>query len=168
MTALDKKINQLAARHRWNVTPVHDRFIPCYSIVPMDRQERDRIKATLDRCKGLKVKVEQVFSPYAWTCTIYVFDLAEWNAQQERSRLEWSIVNAYSEAYHFNGHDSAGAKLAAQHKAAEIGALAPFPLAAFQRHGWRWRCSIRVNFAVCRRGQILHLTGVRSRCRALT
>ena len=35
MTALDKKINQLAARHRWNVTPVHDRFIPCYSIVPM-------------------------------------------------------------------------------------------------------------------------------------
>lgn len=47
-------------------------------------------------------------------------------------------------------------------------ALAPFPLAAFQRHGWRWRCSIRVNFAVCRRGQILHLTGVRSRCRALT
>lgn len=26
----------------------------------------------------------------------------------------------------------------------------------------------RVNFAVCRRGQILHLTGVRSRCRALT
>ena len=92
MTALDKKINQLAARHRWNVTPVHDRFIPCYSIVPMDRQERDRIKATLDRCKGLKVKVEQVFSPYAWICTIYVFDLAEWEAQQERDRLEWSIL----------------------------------------------------------------------------
>ena len=35
-------------------------------------------------------------------------------------------------------------------------------------HGLRWWCSIRVNFAVCRRGQILHLTGVRSRCRALT
>lgn len=43
-----------------------------------------------------------------------------------------------------------------------------FPLSAFQRHGWRWRCSIRVNFSVCRRGQILHLTGLRSRCRALT
>lgn len=47
-------------------------------------------------------------------------------------------------------------------------ALAPFPLSAFRRHGWRWRCSIRVNFAVCRRGQILHLTGLRGRCRALT
>lgn len=35
-------------------------------------------------------------------------------------------------------------------------------------HGLRWRCSIRAVFAVCRRGQILHLTGVRSRCRALT
>ena len=35
-------------------------------------------------------------------------------------------------------------------------------------HGLRWRCSIRVNFAVCRRGQILHLTGLRGRCRALT
>ena len=86
MTALDKKINQLAARHRWNVTPVHDRFIPCYSIVPMDRQERDRIKATLDRCKGLKVKVEQVFSPYAWTCTIYVFDPAGDPMQRAGSR----------------------------------------------------------------------------------
>lgn len=35
-------------------------------------------------------------------------------------------------------------------------------------HGLRWRCSIRCVFAVCRRGQILHLTGLRSRCRALT
>ena len=26
-------------------------------------------------------------------------------------------------------------------------------------HGLRWRCSIRCVFAVCRRGQILHLTG---------
>ena len=25
-------------------------------------------------------------------------------------------------------------------------ALAPFPLAAFQRHGWHWRCSIRAGF----------------------
>lgn len=38
-------------------------------------------------------------------------------------------------------------------------ALAPFPLSAFQRHGWRWQCSIRCVFAVCRRGQILHFTG---------
>ena len=25
-------------------------------------------------------------------------------------------------------------------------ALAPFPLSAFQRHGWRWRCSILAGF----------------------
>ena len=35
-------------------------------------------------------------------------------------------------------------------------------------HGLRWRRSIRCVFAVCRRGQILHLTGLRGRCRALT
>ena len=70
---------------------MHDRFIPCYSIVPMDRQERDKITAALNRCKGLHVKVEQVFGLYAWTCTIYVFDLAEWEAQQERSRREWAM-----------------------------------------------------------------------------
>lgn len=35
-------------------------------------------------------------------------------------------------------------------------------------HGLRWRCSIRAVFSVCRRGQIFHLTGLRSRCRALT
>lgn len=122
MTALDKKITSCSPspleRH-----PVHDRFIPCYSIVPMDRQERDRIKATLDRCKGLKVKVEQVFSrmPGPAPSTFSIWQSGK--RGQERDRLEWSIVNAYSEAYHFNGHDSAAAKLAAQHKAAEIGAL---------------------------------------------
>lgn len=43
-----------------------------------------------------------------------------------------------------------------------------FRLHLIRLHGCRWRCSIRAVFAVCRRGQILHLTGVRSRCRALT
>ena len=61
--------------------------------------------------------------PAALKKAIWAAYLAEWEAQQERSRREWAIVNAYSEAYRFNGHDSAGAKLAAQHKAAEIGAL---------------------------------------------
>lgn len=38
-------------------------------------------------------------------------------------------------------------------------ALALFQAQRFQRHGLRWRCSIRCVFAVCRRGQILHFTG---------
>lgn len=126
MTAFDKKINQLAARHRWNVAPVQDRRIPCYSIVPMDRPERDRITATLKRCKSLHIKVEQVFSPYAWTCTVYIFDRAEWEALQERDKLEQAITDAFCEAYHFNGHNAAKAKAAAKTKAAELDALDVF------------------------------------------
>ena len=34
-----------------------------------------------------------------------------------------------------------------------------FRLHLIRLHGCRWRCSIRCVFAVCRRGQILHLTG---------
>jgi len=34
-----------------------------------------------------------------------------------------------------------------------------FRLHLIRLHGLRWRCSIRCVFAVCRRGQILHLTG---------
>lgn len=126
MTAFDKKINQLAARHRWNVTPVQNRRIPCYSIIPMDRPERDQITATLKRCKSLHVKVEQVFSPYAWTCTVYIFDRAEWEALQDRDKLEQAITDAFCEAYRFNGHNAAKAKAAAKTKAAELDALDVF------------------------------------------
>ena len=123
MTAFDKKINGLAARHGWNISPVHDRYIPCYSIVPMDRLERDRITATLKRCKSLHVKIEQVYSLYAWSCTVYIFDRAEWEVRQERNRKEQAITDAFAWAYHINGHDSAGAKAAAKAKAAELDAL---------------------------------------------
>ena len=38
MTAFDKKVNQIAARHGWNISPVSGWYIPAYSIVPMDRK----------------------------------------------------------------------------------------------------------------------------------
>lgn len=125
-SAFDRRVNSLASRHGWNITPVHDRYIPCYSIVPMDRQERDRITAALNRCKALHIKVEQVFSPYAWSCAIYIFDRAEWEARQERNCKEQAITDAFTWAYHINGHDSANAKAAAKAKAAELDALDVF------------------------------------------
>ena len=50
MTTFDKKVNQIAARHGWNISPVSGWYIPAYSIVPMDRKERDQITAALNRC----------------------------------------------------------------------------------------------------------------------
>lgn len=43
MTAFGKKVNQIAARHGWNISPVSGWYIPAYSIVPMDRKERDQM-----------------------------------------------------------------------------------------------------------------------------
>lgn len=68
MTAFDKKVNQIAARHGWNISPVSGWYIPAYSIVPMDRKERDQITAALNRCKSFHVDVLQAFSACAWTC----------------------------------------------------------------------------------------------------
>lgn len=45
---------------------------------------------------------------------------------------------------------------------------APDPPARGTGHGSRWHRSTGANFSVCRRVSTLHLTGVRSRCRALT
>lgn len=104
MTAFDKKVNQIAARHGWNISPVSGWYIPAYSIVPMDRKERDQITAALNRCKSFHVDVLQAFSACAWTCTILIRD-------------------AFIEAYHFNGHDDRGAVNAARQKAAELDAL---------------------------------------------
>ena len=76
MTAFDKKVNQIAARHGWNISPVSGWYIPAYSIVPMDRKERDQITAALNRCKSFHVDVLQAFSACAWTCTILIRDRA--------------------------------------------------------------------------------------------
>lgn len=109
MTAFDKKVNQIAARHGWNISPVSGWYIPAYSIVPMDRKERDQITAALNRCKSFHVDVLQAFSACAWTCTILIRDRAEWEALQKHQHTADLIRNAFIEAYHFNGHDDRGA-----------------------------------------------------------
>jgi hypothetical protein len=123
MTAFDKKVNQIAARHGWNISPVSGWYIPAYSIVPMDRKERDQITAALNRCKSFHVDVLQAFSACAWTCTILIRDRAEWEALQKHQRTADLIRSAFIEAYHFNGHDDRGAVNAARQKAAELDAL---------------------------------------------
>lgn len=123
MTAFDKKVNQIATRHGWNISPVSGWYIPAYSIVPMDRKERDQITAALNRCKSFHVDVLQAFSSCAWTCTILIRDRSEWEALQEHQHTADLIRNAFIEAYHFNGHDSRGAVNAARQKAAELDAL---------------------------------------------
>lgn len=52
-----------------------------------------------------------------------------------------------------------GRRGSAPRSGAGLLALALIRAQRFRLHGCRWRCSIRCVFAVCRRGQILNLTG---------
>ena len=81
INAFDKKINALAARHSWHISPRAGDGLHWYEVAPMDRPDRDAILRTLARCKGLTAETWEPYSPTAWACVIRVYDaseLAEW------------------------------------------------------------------------------------------
>ena len=53
MTAFDKKINQIATRHRWNIEKQARAAVPCYIIAAPTYEDAGKIVAVLNRCKGL-------------------------------------------------------------------------------------------------------------------
>ena len=53
MTAFDKKVNQIAARHRWNIEKQARAAVPCYIIAAPTYEDTGKIVAVLNRCKGL-------------------------------------------------------------------------------------------------------------------
>ena len=53
MTAFDKKINQIATRHRWNIEKQARAAVPCYIIAAPTYEDTGKIVAVLNRCKGL-------------------------------------------------------------------------------------------------------------------
>ena len=70
INALDKKINALAARHGWHISPRTGDGLHWYEIAPMDRPDRDAILRTLARCKGLAAETWEPYIPTAWACVI--------------------------------------------------------------------------------------------------
>lgn len=53
MTAFDKKVNGLAARHRWNIEKQARAAVPCYIIAAPTYEDTGKIVSVLNRCKGL-------------------------------------------------------------------------------------------------------------------
>jgi hypothetical protein len=53
MTAFDKKINQIATRHRWNIEKQARAAVPCYIIAAPTYEDAGKIVAVLNRCNGL-------------------------------------------------------------------------------------------------------------------
>ena len=77
INALDKKINALAARHSWHISPRAGDGLHWYEVAPMDRPDRDAILRTLARCKGLTAETWEPYSSTAWACVIRVYDAAD-------------------------------------------------------------------------------------------
>lgn len=86
INTFDKKINALAARHSWHISPRAGDGLHWYEVSPMDRPDRDAILRTLARCKGLTAETWEPYSPTAWACVIRVYDAAE--------LAEWRRVDA--------------------------------------------------------------------------
>lgn len=49
MTAFDKKINQIATRHRWNIEKQARAAVPCYIIAAPTYEDAGKIVAVLNR-----------------------------------------------------------------------------------------------------------------------
>lgn len=103
INTLDKKINALAARHSWHISPRAGDGLHWYEVSPMDRPDRDAILRTLARCKGLTAETWEPYSPTAWACVIRVYDaseLAEWRRVDAQKS---DLANYFCQIIHDGG-----------------------------------------------------------------
>lgn len=68
MTAFDKKINQIATRHRWNIEKQARAAVPCYIIAAPTYEDAGKIVSVLNRCKGflrMSLSLAPIYKPLA-------------------------------------------------------------------------------------------------------
>lgn len=122
INALDKKINALATRHSWHISPRAGDGLHWYEVAPMDRPDRDAILRTLARCKGLTAETWEPYSPTAWACVIRVYDaseLAEWRRVDAQKS---DLANYFCQIIH-DGGTQEQAKAAQLRRAHELDAM---------------------------------------------
>ena len=71
MTAFDKKINQIATRHRWNIEKQARAAVPCYIIAAPTYEDAGKIVAVLNRCKGLHHETLTPIHYESWAVKVY-------------------------------------------------------------------------------------------------
>lgn len=103
INALDKKINALAARHSWHISPRAGDGLHWYEVAPMDRPDRDAILRTLARCKGLTAETWEPYSPTAWACVIRVYDAAELAEWRRVDAQKTDLANYFCQIIHDGG-----------------------------------------------------------------
>lgn len=93
MTAFDKKVNGLAARHRWNIEKQARAAVPCYIIAAPTYEDAGKIVAVLNRCKGLHHETLTPIHYESWAVKVY--DAGQIAAYRERERKKAALVDAF-------------------------------------------------------------------------
>ena len=101
MTAFDKKVNQIAARHRWNIEKQARAAVPCYIIAAPTYEDTGKIVAVLNRCKGLYHETLTPIHYESWAVKVY--DAGQIAAYRERERQKAALVDAFYMALKANG-----------------------------------------------------------------
>lgn len=124
MTALDRKINQLAARHGWSIEKQHRAAVDCYIIDAATYEDAGKITAALNRCKGLHHETLTPIHYESWAVKVY--DAGQLDAWRERERQKSALVDAFYMALKANGGDQNAAKAAQREKAVQWNAVEVF------------------------------------------
>ncbi|UWD57683.1 MAG: hypothetical protein [Bacteriophage sp.] len=124
MTAFDKKVNQIAARHRWNIEKQARAAVPCYIIAAPTYEDTGKIVAVLNRCKGLYHETLTPIHYESWAVKVY--DAGQIAAYRERERQKAALVDAFYMALKANGGDQNAAKAAQREKAVQWNAVEVF------------------------------------------
>jgi hypothetical protein len=124
MTAFDKKVNQIATRHRWNIEKQARAAVPCYIIAAPTYEDAGKIVAVLNRCKGLHHETLTPIHYESWAVKVY--DAGQIAAYRERERQKAALVDAFYMALKANGGDQNAAKAAQREKAVQWNAVEVF------------------------------------------
>ena len=124
MTAFDKKINQIATRHRWNIEKQARAAVPCYIIAAPTYEDAGKIVSVLNRCKGLHHETLTPIHYESWAVKVY--DAGQLDAYRERERQKSALVDAFYMALKANGGDQNAAKAAQREKAVQWNAVEVF------------------------------------------
>ena len=124
LTAFDKKVNQIAARHRWNIEKQARAAVPCYIIAAPTYEDTGKIVAVLNRCKGLYHETLTPIHYESWAVKVY--DAGQIAAYRERERQKAALVDAFYMALKANGGDQNAAKAAQREKAVQWNAVEVF------------------------------------------
>lgn len=126
MTAFDKKVNQIAARHGWNIEKQARAAVPCYIIAAPTYEDTGKIVAVLNRCKGLYHETLTPIHYESWA--VKICDAGQLDAWRERERQKSALVDVFYNALRTNGGDQNAAKAVQYETAVQWNAVEAFNL----------------------------------------